>query len=278
MRLPDFLIIGAQKCGSTWLNAMLRQHPTVYSPGCEVHFFDKDANYARGVEWYASHFDGVTTETVIGEKTPDYLWADARGAEGHSPDVHRRIHATLPEARLLVTLRDPVERAVSAVNHLIRSGRISPLPRLDRYLVGDRRDEVAAHGVLDKGRYRRQLEAYLELFDSDRLLILIFEEEIRADPHRGLRRACEFLRIDPGFPFHGVGEPVNRLRRSRPGLAVAHHLPPLRGVGRWLDRVAPPWKGRPSGETVAGLRELFREENERLFELLGRRIPAWEDR
>src|SRR5688572_26171231 len=75
MRDPNFLVIGAQKSGTTWLAEMLRQHPDVYtSPKKELHYFDLKANYALGIDWYRQQFAGETGQRAIGECTPNYLW------------------------------------------------------------------------------------------------------------------------------------------------------------------------------------------------------------
>lgn len=136
MTLPNFLIIGAQKAGTSWLAYQLEKHPEVYLPKKEIHYFDKEFNYAKGLDWYKSHFDSVTTETAIGEKTPEYLWANGAGWEDHLSNVHKNLFETLPNARLIITLRNPVDRAISALHHIIRSGRISPLHDInERYAL-----------------------------------------------------------------------------------------------------------------------------------------------
>lgn len=161
MVLPNFLIIGAQKAGTSWLAGKLRQHPDVYMPEYEIHYFDKDLHFAKGIAWYESHFSRVGKETAIGEKTPDYLWANGIGVEGHLPDVHRNIFEALPQANLIVSLRNPAERVISVVNHIMGSGRISPFHKIDDLLTGERKHLVEGHVVIDYGRYYRQLEAYL---------------------------------------------------------------------------------------------------------------------
>jgi len=274
--LPNFLIIGAQKSGTSWLADMLSQHPDVFVARGEIHYFDKVQNFARPLDWYASHFEGVRGERAVGEKSPDYLWANGRGEEGHDPDVHRNLHGVLPGAKLVVSLRNPVDRAISAANHIVRSGRVSPRHELDELLVGDKRHLLARRGVIDYGYYRRQLDAYQELFDPAQMLVLVYEEDIVDDPADGLRRTCEFLEVDPDFEFV-TERRVNEMRSSLLSLYARYYLPPARGLARRLDRRLPPARPRrPSPETVRRLEELFAEENERLFEMIGRRVGAWE--
>lgn len=275
MKLPDFLIIGAQKSGTSWLRAQLGQHPDIFMVPHEVHFFDKEYNFARGVEWYASHFAGAGTR-LAGEKTPEYLWAGGRPIGGHLPDVHERLHGLLPDAKLIAVLRDPVRRAVSALHHVIRHGGISPRHSMDDLLLGRKRHLLADQTVLDKGLYAEQLRAYMDLFPPEQMLVLVFEEDVVAEPRAALRRTCRFLGVDPGFEFQNVRTPRHAERRSWLRLFLDYHLPPLRRLTPRLDWHLPHWTPDPSSETLARLREFYREPNERLFEFLGRRIPAWE--
>jgi hypothetical protein len=275
MPLPTFLIIGAQKSGTTWLAHNLRQHPEVFMPEQEIHYFDKDFNFKKGVEWYEKHFAGAEGEKAIGEKTPDYLWANGRGVEGHLPDVHLNIHNTLPEAKLIVVLRNPVERAVAAVNHIICSGRISPFHNMDELLLGRKRHLVEGHGVIDYGMYYRQIKAYQEHFAPGRMLFLIFEEDVVQDPASGLKKACEFLEIDPSFEFRDRERKIGEIRCSTLGLALGYYLPFMRSLSRRMDRYLPAARRRPSREVIRKLYRIYENENEKLFDLTGLRPVSW---
>ena len=275
MASPNFLIIGAQKSGSSWLARHIRKHPDVFMPRGEIHFFDKEFNFCRGREWYEAHFSAATTQRAIGEKTPDYLWANGKGAEGHLPDVHRNLHSFYPDARLIVVMRNPVTRAVSAVHHMIRSGRCSPLLSIDDLLIGDKRYLLEQHGIIEKGRYYEQIAAYLQYFRRDQFLFLIFEEDVLKSPHETLAQVCRFLDIDPTFQFGTVSQAVNEFNRSMAGLAVTYYFKNADPLGRFLDRHLPQGKKKPKLETLSRLHQLFAEENEKLFTLLGRRGEAW---
>jgi hypothetical protein len=277
MTLPNFLIIGAQKSGTTWLAKNLRQHPDIFVAPHEIHFFDKGRNFSKGVSWYEGHFARAKDERAVGEKTPDYLWANGQGVEGHLPDVHRNIYDTLPEAKLIAVLRNPVERAISAVNHIIRSGRVSPLYlyNIDDLLLGNKRDLIEGHGVIDYGRYYRQIKAYQEFFDAAQMLILIFEEDVIQEPASGLRKACAFLGVDPSFQFRDRGRRRN-IGSSKVGLILGHYLPFLRLPFRLVDRYLPATKARPSESVVQRLYRIYEEENGKLFDLVGRRPVSWQ--
>lgn len=277
MPLPNFLIIGAQKAGTTWLLRQLRQHPDIYMPPEELHYFDKRHNYEKGLSWYRSFFEDVTDETAIGEKTPDYYWTNREGAEGHLPSVHRNIYDTLPDARLILIVRDPVARAVSAVNHLFRTRRLSPRYSIDELLLGQKQHIAERHGVIDYGRYHRHIRAFLRLFDPKQLLVLVFEEDVAATPRKGLKKVTDFLEVDSSYSFAGVRDRQNPAGVSKTGLYIRYYLPFLSPLVHAVDKfvLGSNYKQRPSKETVQALYELYREENEKLFQFLGRRIPAW---
>lgn len=277
MPLPDFLIIGAQKSGTTWLRRQLRQHPDVFMPSHEIHFFDKRYNYEKGPDWYRRFFTEASSEKAVGEKTPDYYWTGTAGAEDHLPDVHRNIYDLLPDVRLLLVLRNPVDRAISAVNHIVRSGRVSPRFSADQLLVGEKRHLVEPHGVIDYGRYIKHIEAYLEIFQRKQLRILIFEEDVVRHPEEGLAKATRFLGIDPAFSFPEVRTKVHAPSVSLMGLYARYYVPWIRPLVDAADAVIGSREGtlRPRDETVEKLYLTYEADNERLFEFLGREIEPW---
>ena len=275
MTLPDFLIIGAQKAGTTWLAYQLRQHPDVFMPPREVHFFDNANNFVKGLGWYERHFDDASGKRAIGEKTPEYSWVGGRGPN-HLPDVHRNVHAVLPDARLILVLRDPVDRAISHLTHLIRAGQVGPLARIDDLLVGPKRHLVADIGLIDRGRYADQISAYRELYDTPQMLILIYEEDVVAQPMRGLATTCRFLGIDTPASVPALDRKRNAADRTRLRLLLDYYVPPLRPFTWRLDRFLTPWRGSPSRQATDELYRLYADDNARLFEMLGRPVPpSW---
>ena len=124
-RLPDFLIIGAKKCGTTWLRVMLSRHPDVAVPSTgELHFFNDPNRFDRGADWYADQFPDLEAGAVCGESTPNYF---------DTIDVAARVRSVVPEVRLVVVFRDPVERAISAYRHGFAT---SPVARLAALRIG----------------------------------------------------------------------------------------------------------------------------------------------
>lgn len=277
MTLPDFLGLGAQRAGTTWLDRLLRRHSGVYLPERrkEVHFFDQ--HFERGTEWYAGFFpsaDEARRYRRIGEITPRYLY---------EPAAPERIAAVLPEARMIVLLRDPVTRLYSQYGLHVRD-------------LGERRDFATfAREHRDgfaRGLYSRQLARYFERFERERFLILVYEE-VMAKPEPAVETLASFLEIDPEPLRAGLGQgPVNasyaprlpRLRALARGLGSALrargadravNLAKRLGVPRLFgSRPMPPMD--PDEELELARR--YRDEVARLEDLLGRPLPAWRSR
>ena len=180
--LPDFVIVGAQKGGTVWLNDCLREHPDVHmSPDVhEIFFFDR--YFDRGVEWYAHYFRDYRGQRRIGETTSTYL--------AH-PLVPRRLAQVLPQATVIASLRNPLDRAWSRYLHLWRKGDIPA--GLSFSQACDTAPDVVA-----SGEYFRCLRPWRELFPAERLHLLVLDDA-RDDPFGYLRRLYQILGVDPGF-------------------------------------------------------------------------------
>lgn len=252
-RLPEAIIIGAQKCGTSSLFAYMAQHPLLLpSSAKEVHYFDggldpADDNFAKGEAWYRAHFDRIASSTagsMAFEASPLYLF---------NPDVPERIHAALPEARLIVLLRDPVERAISHYFHESRLGW-EDLPIMQAFEAEDERTAAAwaaqdfksvpfiHHTYKARGRYAEQLARYFALFGRERVFVSS-SEAFFSDPEATLEAIFRFLGIDPGFR-------ISAQRRWNVG-------------GNRTDVDA---------EVYRYLEDYFAEPNRELFDALGQRL------
>lgn len=207
--LPDFIIIGAQRSGSTSLYNYLIEHPDII-PGLmkEVHFFDN--NYHRGANWYRSFFPLDTIvrrmerdqqrRVITGEATPYYLFY---------PHAPKRVHATCPDVKLIVLLRNPVERAYSHYHHEVRLGveelpfaeaierEKSHIPIETAKILEDENYRSFGHqnySYLSRGIYIEQLEAWNAYFPRDNMLVLK-SEELFSNPNLVLGRTFAFLGI-----------------------------------------------------------------------------------
>ena len=189
-RLPDFLGLGTQKGGTTTLHTLLATHPQVFLPACkEVHYFDLHADREPG--WYAAHFAAASETQRCGDITPFYLF---------HPEVPRRIQALLPRARMIVLLRDPVERALSQVFHAQRKG-FEPLglkqalaAEPERLASGNPYN-LQKHSYVARSRYLEQLQRYEALFAADQLLVLR-SEDLFQQPEQVWKQLLRFLELD----------------------------------------------------------------------------------
>jgi hypothetical protein len=198
--LPNFIIIGAQRSGTTSLYNYLIQHPLV-APVLlkEVHFFD--LNFDRGLLWYLAHFPRLSIKSMItGEASPYYLF---------HPLVPHRVAQILPNVKLIAVLRNPVDRAFSHYKHE-RSQGLEPLLwedaiRKESERIAGEEDKLTQnpayysfnhrhYSYLARGRYAEQLRRWLEVFPLEQFLILQ-SENIFVDPSKALNQCCEFLGI-----------------------------------------------------------------------------------
>lgn len=244
--LPDFLILGAQKAGTTALYAYLRWHPQVTGPSFkEVSFFDR--HYARGERWYRAHLP-IRRSGIVGEASPSYLF---------HPLAPERVAAMVPRARLIALLRNPVDRAFSHYQHEVALGREElsfedALAREDERMQGElermlRDPTYFSHAWWNytyaaRGRYAEQLERWFAAFARDQLLVL-FTEELAADTAGTYRRVLDFLGVDArgldSYPRifereYGGMDPSTRARLED------EFAEPNRRLGDLLER-EPPW-------------------------------------
>lgn len=255
---PDYLIVGAQRTGTTSLHRYLRQSPAMIPARLTkgVHFFD--SNYERGMGWYRAHFPfrlrmatqakQLGSRVVTGEASPYYMF---------HPDIPRRIAAALPQTKAIVVLRDPVQRAWSQYHH--EAGRsyesLEPaaafraeeerLTGQEERLLADptyRSHSHQHHSYVARGRYLEQLERLWTHLGENRVHI-VESEELKRDPQQVVDGVASFLGMDRWT----LDNPAQHNARSYTA---------------------------PDDEVHAWLCDQFAEPNERLFERLGRQF-AW---
>ncbi len=288
MTLPNFLLVGAQKAGTTWVANNLGQHPEVFMPRGEIHYFDREDNFNRGLDWYKKFF-ARSEKKLIGEKTPNYLWVVDKKITSrfgnHLPFVQRNIYNALPEAKLILVLRDPVERLISALNHYRRQGQISPFANVDEVLIGNKRHLSEQFGLFSMGKYYSHIKAYQKYFSPSQMLILTFEEDIVREPILTLKKVCNFLEINPSFDFLDIDKKANEFTKIRVGTALVNHLnhfptsSRLQKLSKYFDGplMGPQMtKVRPSEVVISELNKMYARENEKLFDLLGYRVASWQ--
>ncbi|WP_436796316.1 sulfotransferase [Actinospongicola halichondriae] len=187
-RLPDFVVIGTQRGGTTSLHNWLGQHPDLHpSNGKEVHYFDD--NFERPVRWYRSHFS-VRRSGLAFESTPSLLY---------EPDAPGRFQQVLPAAKAVVVLRNPVHRAVSQYHH--EYGRGSETRPLLEAIWSTPTSRHNAY--LHRGQYVGQLRRWVDTVGWGRLLVLV-SEEIYADPQAAVDSVADRIGVSryPILPTH----------------------------------------------------------------------------
>ena len=253
--LPSFIIIGAQRCGTTSLYDYLSHHPQIIpSPVKELFYFDD--YYTRPIEWYKSFFPtekereklerDLVASVITGEASPSYFF---------HPYAAKRIKETLPDVKLILVLRDPIERAYSHYNHIKRLNReplsfeealekeleritpdVEKLAKDENYKADLRRD----YSYLTRGYYAKQLKEWFKHFPKEQLLIIQSEEFYRETP-KVYDEIVEYLGLNSyTLP---VFEAKNALKYAK---------------------MAP--------ETKEKLKAYFAPKNEELYELLGKRF------
>ena len=223
--LPNFLVIGAMKAGTTSLHRYLREHPQVFMPEeKELHFFVAEKRWGRGRDWYEAQFAAAGDAIAVGEASPTYtMHPEFTGV----PD---RIQSLLPEARLVYAVRHPIERLRSHYLHEVEKGR--ERASIGRALVTDPR-------YLDTSRYAMQLEQYLDCFSAQQMLV-ITAEQLRDERAATVRRVLAFLGLDPDWSnrrllereFHRTSDK----RMRRPLVEATLRMPGTRALVRLAPR------------------------------------------
>jgi hypothetical protein len=215
MALPDFVIIGAMKCGTSTLAAQLAAQPGVFmTTPKEPNFFSDDAVFARGLPWYEALYAAAAPGDLKGEASTHYAKLPTH------PHAAARLHAAVPRARLIYLTRDPMERLVSHYIHEWTMGT------LDCGLE----EAVARHPeLIDYGRYEMQLAPWRRLFGDDRILRLTLEG-MQAAPQATLDQVADFLGRPGAFVWQAERARENasaeRLRKfPLYDLVVEHPIP-----------------------------------------------------
>ena len=298
MTMPNFLIIGAAKAGTTALYHYLQQHPQIYmSPHKEPRFFALEGEsidfqgpgdktrfrFVTDMDSYRTLFDGVSDEIAIGEASPWYLYV---------PQAGERIKHHLPDVKLIAILREPVARAYSNFIHALREG-LEPLKDFTRAMEAEaeriNNNWSYRWHYKQKGFYYGQIKHYLNLFEQEQLKIYLYEDFI-SDPASLLEDIFRFLEVDDTFVpdlsrKHNVsGIPRNvfldrfLIRDTRPKRVLNRLIPskrlrqPLKNKLMKLNlRPKPPLEP----EAKERFKQEYREDILKLQELIQRDLSKW---
>jgi hypothetical protein len=227
--LPNFLGLGAQRCGTTWLFENLRIHPEVFMPERkEIGYFTEfcGGNLSKGLEWYTALFNRARHEKAVGEISAEYLL---------DPEAPSRIAETLRDPRFIVLVRNPIRRAFSSYARGIREGDWSCA--FGEFLEGD------VDYCRERGLYYRQIARYRRVFGPDAIYVGVYED-IEGDPRRFLASIYGFLGVDAGFESRhmhskfnvGVTETDQVLSAVRQVRDAVYSVPVLRRLVKGLQR------------------------------------------
>ena len=271
--LPNLIVIGAQKCGTSVLHYYLSLHPEVsMSKPKELNFFIEERNWPRGLDWYKAQFDPEAT--VRGEASPNYT------AFPQHEGVPERMHSVVPEAKLIYMVRDPLERIAAHWVH-------NYAKRREKGTLA----ETLSHpntSYVTRSKYAMQLERFLAHYPQEQ--VMVFQQsELRHQRMATLRKVFEFVGVDPDFNHPRFEQErhqtsgktratrlavrLEKMGRSRRGrlipsnfwLVLDDRLPLRRAIKRPDVRASLP------PQTLAELRA----DGERLRELTGRDFANW---
>ncbi|MGH7950026.1 MAG: sulfotransferase family protein [Candidatus Binataceae bacterium] len=271
--LPDFIVVGPQRTGTTWLDAVLRGRVNLPRRAKETDFFTR--HYAKGLDWYREYFADARAGFPTGEIDPNYFGA---------ADARDRIARDLPRCRIVCTLRDPTERAYSSYRTM----------RRDAWTRVGFEETVARNEVIrESSRYAHHLRAWQQLFAPDRVLVLLYDD-LEAAPQLFLDRVCLFIGIPP-FPLAEVPDAQLRINtveiapRSRRIAQNARNARDWMREHKWrrtisaLDRLGV-WRWSFGGgeefapmdlDVESRLRDHFRAEVEAFEALIVRDLSSW---
>lgn len=212
--LPSYLAIGAARSGTTWLASNLMCHPDVYMPvQKELHFFDR--NYQNGIEWYEAFFNG-RNERAIGEATPAYLYFE---------QIPGLIHRHMPEVKLIVLLRSPIERAYSHYWNIRAKAKKGD----ENYSMSFEEKIRRTPRLIEEGMYAQNLKRYLQLFRREQLLVLLYDD-LKRDPRGLLRAVYDHIGVREWYENRLVEQMVNASASKVGQSALAYKL--YRGMMR----------------------------------------------
>lgn len=250
MQKIDFIIAGTQKSGTTWLQRRLRDHPLIGIGENEINYFNY--NYNRGVDWYNKIAVDRTKKRIYGEKSPEYFRLPFEGV-----DVAARIKAYNPKMKIILVLRDPRSRAVSALKHHIRMGRIFPGFSLG-YILRNKHSFLSKWQIINYGFYSQIYDYYLSQFDESQIHIC-FYEDIVSNEQGIIDGITEFLGV-PKFIIPRLGKKENAFNRDIIWLILNWTNPTLARLYWYLKRTKRPHDFKLDKRAKSYLNEVYRGE------------------
>lgn len=275
--VPNFLIIGAAKSGTTWLVRCLQEIPHIFIPSGEIHYFSRLFE-TKSPYWYAARFVDSRPAQVVGEKSNSYL---------SDPNAAQRIHNALPDGKLVTLLRNPIDRAYSGYCMQLERGKVSK--DIASYLDPDL---ARLPHIIENGLYYAQLSRFLAVFPREQIHIALYSD-IKAQPTKVIRGVANFIgvpaEVDPDLlvrrvnvkKAHGIPFAYRRLLWPllRSEAMRRRTLGRLKETG--VSRLAQAAISQPLQYPELGEREreklkiYYADDVTKLSDLLGRDLGSW---
>jgi len=205
MPTPTFLYIGASKAGSSWIFECLKEHPQAFVPPAkDLHFFH--LQYEKGIEWYESFFKKGEGKKAIGELSHDYFLFE------HVAD---KIKVLNPNVKLLVSLREPVDKMISSYHYAQRTYLKEAVSFEDFFFHHEKYQKSHYQNMhKETAQYFQNLQPFYERFPRENILVVFFDE-LKAEPEAFIRRIYRFLEIDEAFVPSVLNTKVNQQQKAR---------------------------------------------------------------
>ena len=238
--LPNLIVIGAAKCGTTSLHTYLGDHPEVFATDQkELHFFISERSWStweRGLDWYRDHFRGGEGYPVRVESSPGYSYDE------FADQVAARMSSIVPNVRIIYMIRDPISRIRSHYAEELFGGRLPPTLPLREIIrsQGTGGGKIQRHfygRLVNTSKYWTQLVRYRKYFESDQIL-LVRTEGLESQPLQEMRRILQFIGVNDDAIPSSVGQRLNRRTEKR--LRVRDPASPIRrlwGYDKLVDLI-----------------------------------------
>jgi hypothetical protein len=273
-KVPDFIGIGVQRSGTSWLYECLKEHPEIFLPQKEVHFFDR--KYEEGFDWYKSLFTITNNSLISGEFTPNYLYAT---------DSMERIAKHCPNAKLIIILRDPFDRAYSAYKLFAAHGRFENMSFEEAV--------KSSPSIIDQSLYYSQLVKLFSLFPENQIKIYDFEDiserplwllqdlfvylginnEFRPSKFDGVYNASGLPSLQNFFRLPAIQLSLSKNKLGQQILKIKD-LKPVKKFKVWLvEKISEP--NLKDSYCTHALRQLIKDDLVKTSELLNRNYERW---
>ena len=275
--LPDFLYIGGPRCGSTWIYNCLKEHPEIFVPNLkEVQYFNnKLGRYKKGINWYENFFKNINGAKTVGEISPPYL------ADEKTP---KRIHKTIPNVKMIISIRNPIQVAYSLYIEHIKRGDIKP--NSDIIKSGSKQYVKHLPPFLYHGLYYKNISNYLKYFPKKNFLFLVFDD-LKENSERFIKNVFKFLKVDADYMPSVVNKKINAGGYSEGERIVNKLFSPIRFINDDIDldilrrRIVKTFYDKNEGkpkmpiEFKNKLLNYYEEDLLNLFKLINRDMKNW---